>query len=187
MGMSNFSYQKTEDYPDCVPGVWNCQIVNMKTGTTKTGAATIDFYIAPKDKEAGWNGVPFRKSVIDGDYFDRSWSLMCDCFGVPPEQAALAIRDFRPFVNKTGKIKFSFEKNEKQNVGYKPDGTAITEWVKVPTDYMQIQPLKSTTKLAVGPLPKTTAPLQQPQAKAQGFETSAPAPSDGGFPEDIPF
>lgn len=189
MGMNNFAYQKSEDYPDCEPGTWEVGITDIRRGATKSGIPTIDFYIAIKTKESGWNGVPFKKPVMDGEYFDRSWSQMCDCFGIPPEKAGEAIHNFPLFANRTGKMKFAFEKNERKTTGYNPDGTPITGWVKVQTEYMQLTPLKQTSKFAVGAAAKTfvNTPEQARKAVAEASAQFQNTAQEGGFPEDIPF
>lgn len=196
MGMSNFKYEKTQEFGDVKPGVYECRISDIRRGATGTGTPTIDFFIGTDDKSAEWNGVPIRKSIIDGDYFDRAWSQVCDCFGLTPEQAAEAIHNFPLFANRKGKVKFAYERSERQTTGYTPDGKPVTEWVKVPTEYLQITFLKPSTRLETGPArpqAETAAQVSERMQKMAGvFEHPDPTPKGapataGGFPEDIPF
>lgn len=198
MGMSNFSYQNQQDYPDCTPNaVWECGIVDIKKNSYN-GTNCIDFYIGIDTKGSGWNGTPFRKRVYDNDYFDKNWSKMCDCFGVPPEKAGEAIHNFRLFANKKGKIYFSYDKRGQDGNG---------NWGYLPTEYMQLELLKQNSREAVGPRePRKLLTDTRTQAQSQGFQTQAPQPqsprqqlsqagqaqlppsdNNGGFPEDIPF
>lgn len=178
MGMNNFSYQQSQDYPSCEDGAWHCQVTNIQRGKTKSGADSIDFSLKILEKDAEWNGVPFRKSVIDGDYFDKAWSQMCDCFSLTPEQSAQAIHNFSLFKGKTGFFKFAHEKNERQT-----DAAGNTQWVKVFTEYTQITPLKPTSRIPVGKI----EPTAQVQESNLGTLPPAPEPTPESFPEDIPF
>lgn len=193
MGMSNFTFKESPLYADCVPGVWTAGIADMKMSDDRK---YIEISVGPCEKEAKWNRMPFRKRIYDGDSFDGQWSKFCECFGFTAQNAPNPLGDYRAFVGKRGKVKFSFEKREQQ-----ADGS----WANVPSDYMQVVFLSPKSKLEIGPLqsaplPFSSAQAPKTQAQSQGFETSYPAPdptppgagsTQGGsltaFPEDIPF
>lgn len=179
MGISNFQFQESQSYADCVPGVWESGITDMKMSDDRK---YIEIFVGPSDKAAEWNRMPFKKRIYDGDSFDRQWSAFCECFGFTAQNAPSPTGDYRVFVGKRGKIKYCFEKRELV------DG----KWQNVPSDYMQITFLSPKSKLSAGPLQSAPA---QTQAQSQGFNMPpAPDPTpqaslqtSSGFPEDIPF
>ena len=103
--INSFSYQSAAPQFTCEEGIHDMCIKSVTEETSKNGASMLVFACNVRSASGKVFSGQYLIYVVEGAYFDKSYSRLLDCFGIPwtnpsPEN----------FINALGKARFDYFK-----------------------------------------------------------------------------